>query len=642
MCGIVGILDLNQDPVSSRLIREMSEAFHHRGPDDRGYYIDENLALAHKRLSIIDLSAAAHQPMANEDATVILVYNGELYNFQELRTELTARGHRFHSQTDSEVIIHSYEEWGFDCLGRFNGMFAFAVWDRIKRRLFLARDRYGIKPLYYAFVKNKFVFASEAKAIIIHPEYIRGVDYQALCEYFTFQNIYSSRTLFEGVKILPPGHYMTIEEGKGTEGLRMRRYWDFDRLFTFSSEGMEEKDCVKKLQYLFEQAVTRQLMSDVPLGSYLSGGMDSGSIVAVACRNLPRLMTFTGGFDLTSVTGLEIVFDEREHAEFLSSTFLTEHYEMVIHAGDMAWILPRLVWHLEDLRVGMSYQNYYIARLASKFVKVVLSGAGGDELFAGYPWRYDRILDCADNGSFDRLYYEYWQRLVPEGEQSMFFTGSSRKNIGDHHPFDVYREVLSPVEGIEPGSMRREYNLSRALYFDARTFLHGLFIMEDRVSMASSLEARVPFLDNDLVDFTLSMPASMKLRMDDKASLGEEHLQDRANRPVLQSKNGKYILREAMKKLVPKQILDLKKQGFSAPDDSWYRGESMNYLKKILLDKRTLNRGFFEPAYIGKIVDEHTGGVKNHRLLIWSLLCFEWWNRIFMDGEKEEIRRPHA
>ncbi|MHC9540250.1 MAG: asparagine synthase (glutamine-hydrolyzing) [Vulcanimicrobiota bacterium] len=642
MCGIVGILDLNRDPVSSRFMKEMSEVLRHRGPDDQGYYIDENLAFAHRRLSIIDLSPAAHQPMSNEDATVILVYNGELYNFQELRTELTALGHRFHSQTDSEVVIHSYEEWGFECLHRFNGMFAFAIWDKIKRRLFIARDRYGIKPLYYAFVKNKFVFASEVKAITIHPEYIKGIDYQALCEYFTFQNIYSSRTLFEGVKMLSPGHYLSIDEERGAEGFYIRRYWDFDRLFTINQNIMEERDYVKKLQYLFEQAVVRQLMSDVPLGSYLSGGMDSGSIVAVACRNLPRLMTFTGGFDLTSVTGLEIVFDEREYAELLSATFLTEHYEMVIHAGDMAWILPRLIWHMEDLRVGMSYQNYYIARLASKFVKVVLSGAGGDELFAGYPWRYDKILDCKDNDSFDHLYYEYWQRLVPEDERTLFFTGSSQKSIGDHHPFDVYREIFSPVNSIKPEPSRREYNLNRALYFDARTFLHGLFIMEDRVSMANSLEARVPFLDNDLVDFTLSMPASLKLRMDNNASHGEQHLKDSVNGAVLQSKNGKYILREAMKKLTPQAILDLRKQGFSAPDDSWYRGESMNYMKKILFDPRTLNRGYFEPAYIRKTLDEHIGGIKNHRLLIWSLLCFEWWNRIFMDGEKEEIRRPYV
>ncbi|MGV8123582.1 MAG: asparagine synthase (glutamine-hydrolyzing) [Candidatus Xenobiia bacterium LiM19] len=634
MCGIVGILDLNQDPVSSKLIKEMSEVLHHRGPDDRGYYIDENLALAHRRLSIIDLSPAAHQPMSNEDATVILVFNGELYNFQELRTELTARGHRFHSQTDSEVIVHSYEEWGIESLNRFNGMFAFAIWDKAKRRLFVARDRYGIKPLYYGMVKNKFIFSSEIKAIILHPEYISGIDYKALEEYFTFQNIFSDRTLFDGIKIVPPGHFIVVEEGalKPT----MAQYWDFDRIFAEDTAAVDEKAYVRKLQFLFEQAVVRQLMSDVPLGSYLSGGMDSGSIVAVASKNLHRLMTFTGGFDLSSVTGLELVFDEREHAELLSNTFLTEHYEMILHAGDMAWVLPRLVWHIEDLRVGMCYQNYFIARLASKFVKVVLSGAGGDELFAGYPWRYDKVLTCETPESFNRSYYEYWQRLVPEQEKDSFFTAETRRSIGDYSSYDVFREILKPADAASHNMPQREYNLNRALYFDAKTFLHGLFVIEDKVSMANSLETRVPFLDNDLVDFTLSMPSRLKLRMD--SCTGNTAVEDACNGSVLQSSNGKHILREAMKKLTPLSILNLKKQGFSPPDGSWYRGESMNYIKKILLDKRTLSRGFFESRFISNVVDEHTGGMKNHRLLIWSLLCFEWWNRIFMDGGKDEIR----
>ncbi len=635
MCGIVGILDLNQDPVAARLIKEMSEVIRHRGPDDQGYFIDENLALAHRRLSIIDLSPAAHQPMANEDATIIMIYNGEIYNFQELRAELTARGHRFHSQTDSETVIHSYEEWGFECVQRFNGMFAFGLWDRPRRRLFLARDRYGIKPLYYAMVKNKFVFSSEIKPILIHPEYIRGIDFKALEEYFTFQNIFSDRTLFDGVKLLPAGHYMVVEEGAQTT--RVTKYWDFNRVFASDPIVMSEEAYVKKLRFLFEQAVVRQLMSDVPLGSYLSGGMDSGSIVAVASKSLPRLMTFTGGFDLSSVSGIELIFDEREHAELLSSTFLTEHYEMVLHAGDMAWALPRLIWHIEDLRMGMCYQNYFIARLAGKFVKVVLSGAGGDELFAGYPWRYEKVIDCKDASVFDSMYFEYWQRLVSEFEKKQFFTESTKDEIGDYSAFDAFREVLRPVDDMVREIPRRQYNLNRALYFDSKTFLHGILNIEDKVSMAHSLETRVPFLDNDLVDFTLSMPFHYKLRMDSCAEEKEKHVTDGCNSSILQSSNGKYILRKAMHDLTPEIILNLKKQGFSPPDGSWYRGESMNYIKKILLDGRALNRGYFEPLFIRKVVDEHTRGIRNHRLLIWSLLCFEWWNRIFMDGEKVDI-----
>ncbi|MDQ7824723.1 MAG: asparagine synthase (glutamine-hydrolyzing) [Candidatus Eremiobacteraeota bacterium] len=636
MCGIAGVLSLNKDPVSSALIKEMSGVITHRGPDDQGYYIDENLAFAHRRLSIIDLSPAAHQPMANEDATVVMVYNGEIYNYQELRTELTSRGHRFHSHTDSETVIHSYEEWGLEALKKFNGMFAFALWDKARRRIILARDRYGIKPLYYAFVKNKFVFSSEIKAILLHPEYAKDVDYQALKEYFTFQNVYSDRTLFGGIRLLPAGHYITLDEKGGAESFSMHSYWGYERLFAPNPLIMDEREYIEKLQFLFEQSVIRQLMSDVPLGSYLSGGMDSGSIVAVASKNLPRLMTFTGGYDLSSVSGIELVFDEREHAELLSSTFLTEHYEMVLHAGDMAWALPRLIWHIEDLRVGMCYQNYYIARLASKFVKVVLSGAGGDELFAGYPWRYEKILECESDDHFDRIYYEYWQRLIPEAEHDAFFTESARKRIGDYSSFDAYRQVLKGAGEAPGGGERREHNLNRALYFDAKTFLHGLFVIEDKVSMAHSLETRVPFLDNDLVDFALSMPSRHKLLM--TSSKGDEVVRDTGNEVILQSNKGKYILREAMRKLTPVSILNLKKQGFSPPDGSWYRGESMNYVRQILLDRRTLTRGFFEPSSIERIVDEHTRGLHNHRLIIWSLLSFEWWNRLFMDGDREDIK----
>jgi len=639
MCGIVGIFDLNHDPVSPGLIKTMADILRHRGPDDHGYYIDENLALAHRRLSIIDLSPAAHQPMSNEDATVIMTYNGEIYNYQELRTQLTSLGHRFHSQTDSETVIHSYEEWGIECVQRFNGMFAFALWDRKARRLICARDRYGIKPLYYAFVKNKFVFASEAKAILLHPGYIRGVDHKALSEYFLFQNVISDRTLFDGIRMLLPGHYLVVEEEKGAGGLAIHQYWDFDRIFAPNPIIMSEEDYQERLQALFEKAVVSQLMSDVPLGSYLSGGMDSGSIVAVASKNLPRLMTFTGGFDLSTVTGLELVFDEREHAELLSSAFLTEHYEMVLHAGDMAWVLPRLIWHIEDLRVGMCYQNYYIARLASKFVRVVLSGAGGDEIFAGYPWRYEKILGCSSLADFDDIYYHYWQRLVPEGEMKDFYTGDAGARIGDYSTFGIFREILRPSDRAFGSGENREYFLNRALFFDAKTFLHGLFVIEDKVSMAHSLQMRVPFLDNDLVDFALSMPARLKFRMEASGDDSRTILEGSGESPYIQSNNGKHILRKAMRKYTPEAILNLKKQGFSPPDGSWYRGGSMEYIKKTILSPRTLGRGYFEPAYIRKIVEEHTQGLRNHRLLIWSLLCFEWWNRLFMDAEKEDIMR---
>jgi asparagine synthase (glutamine-hydrolysing) len=594
MCGIAGIFDLRGRPVAAADLRAMNDAMIHRGPDDAGEWVEEAVGLANRRLAIIDLSRAGHQPMANEDGSLLLTYNGELYNFQELVPLLEARGHQFHSQTDTEVVLHAYEEWGPECLSRFNGMFAFAIWDRVRRRLFLARDRFGIKPLYYGEHAGRFFFGSEIKSLLRAGLPAR-VSPEALVEYFTFQNVLSDRTLFEGVRILPPGHTLTVTES----GRQLERYWD---LGSYPDEAASEDEWAERVRDVFEEVVTRQLISDVPVGSYLSGGMDSGSIAAVATRHLPRLMTFTGGFDLTSVTGLELVFDERADAELVSSHFRTEHYEMVMHAGDMAWSLPELIWHLEDLRVGMSYPNYYIAGLAAKFVKVSLAGTGGDELFAGYPWRYELVSGIDDESEFERVYYGYWARLVSDVDKPAFFTPEVWAQAQDWFPYDRFRAALEPARGLDP--------LSKALYFEAKTFLHGLLVVEDKVSMAHSLEVRVPFLDNELVALGERIPARLK-----------------------HGREGKQLLRKAMEPLLPAEIIEKRKQGFSPPDRSWYRGPTMDYIRELLLDPRSLDRGYFQPPYVKRVLEEHLEGRVNHRLLIWSLLCFEWWNRLFMDGD---------
>jgi asparagine synthase (glutamine-hydrolysing) len=593
MCGIAGILDLAGRPVAGGELQAMSDVIRHRGPDDAGRWIDGSVGLANRRLAIIDLSTAGHQPMANEDGSVVVVYNGEIYNFLELVPLLEARGHRFHSRTDTEVVVHAYEEWGLACVERLNGMFAFAVWDGRRRELVLVRDRFGIKPLYYALHGDRLLFGSEIKSILAagHP---RRVSPAALNEYFTFQNLLSDRTLFDGIRLLPAGHTLTA----GDNGVRVRRYWDLD---LESGDPAEEEDWAEQVRAAFERVVTRQLISDVTVGSYLSGGMDSGSIAAVASRNVPRLMTFTGGFDLSSVTGIELVFDERADAEALSRELKTEHYEMVMHAGDMAWVLPELIWHLEDLRVGMCYQNYYIARLASKFVKVVLAGTGGDELFAGYPWRYELVEDVHDRDEFDRLYYGYWARLVPDAEKGAFFADDVWAEVRAEEPFELYRDTMAPVASLDP--------VAKALYFEAKTFLHGLLLVEDRVSMAHSLEVRVPFLDDELVRLAARIPSRAK----------------HADR------EGKRVLREAMKPLLPRELVTKPKQGFSPPDQSWYRGPTMDYIREILLDERTLARGWFDAGSIRRVLAEHLEGRVNHRLLIWSLLSFEWWNRLFLD-----------
>jgi asparagine synthase (glutamine-hydrolysing) len=309
VCGFAGVCNLRGEPVADSLLRRMTDVIAHRGPDGEGHYTDGPVGLGHRRLAIIDLSEAGHQPMANETGDVILVYNGEIFNFQALRVQLEALGHRFHSRTDTEVVVHAYEEWGAACVRRFNGMFAFAVWDRVRRRLFLARDRYGVKPLYWYLRDGAFVFASEVKAILVHPRVSPTVSGPALREYFAFQNVFSDLTLFDGIRLLPPGSILTLEVAAGAEPM-IERYWDFPTPDE-SLERADPRELEERLLFLFQQAVTRQLVSDVPVGAYLSGGMDSGSIVAVAVRDVPRLTTFTGGFDLTSASGLELGFDER-------------------------------------------------------------------------------------------------------------------------------------------------------------------------------------------------------------------------------------------------------------------------------------------------------------------------------------------
>lgn len=644
MCGIAGLINISGERVAPERIEVMRDAISHRGPDDAGIMCEGAVGLANRRLSIIDLTPAGHQPMSASDGTVHIAYNGEVYNFQELRSELEKLGHKFLSRTDTEVVLHAYLEWGEDCVSRFDGMFAFCIWDSRSRRAFLARDRYGIKPLYYNYTPgSKFLFGSEIKAILAEGSLERSVDHKALREYFTFQNIYSDRTLFKGIRMLPAGCQMRLELDSGE--LSLTRYWDFQFSGSLSPRDVSIDECAGEVRRLFESAVTRQLVSDVPLGSFLSGGMDSGSIVAVASRHIERLMTFTGGFDLRNVEGLEAAFDERDAAESIASSFSTEHYEMVIHAGDMQWILPKLVWHLEDLRLGMCYQNYYMQRLASKFVKVVLSGAGGDEVFGGYPWRYDRLRSCGSDGEFVASYLDYWQRLVPQSEHEDFFRKETLGDSAGWEPDAVFRRVLEggeldgsygPEGTLAPrgGKVSAPYKAGRfldaAMYFELKTFLHGLLIIADKLSMANSIEARVPYLDNALVDYALTLPAEYKYAGADASPKIDENVSGKKQFYYTQSNAGKKVLREAMVPLLPPGILERNKQGFSPPEGSWYRGPTMTYVRETILGERSVCGEYFNGDYLKRVVEEHTAGVTNHRLLIWSLLSFEWWCRTWI------------
>ena len=661
MCGIVGAISLEAKSICVDYAKPMTDKISHRGPDDSGYLFfhtgsrhnndklsffqnltddkfkniddmlptiesnsikrelylhDYDLFLGHRRLAILDISYAGHQPMSDLSKNIWIVYNGEIYNFQEIRNELIKIGHKFKSHTDTEVIIYAYIEWGEKCIEKFNGMFSFCIYDNLKKRIILARDRYGIKPLYYHLTKNNtLIFASEIKSILEYKDYESKIDKEALLEYFTFQNIFTNKTFHKNIQILEAGHFLDIN--LKTKDIKNIKFWDFN----FKEENFkDEKECIEELDRLLNQAVKRQLIADVPIGSYLSGGLDSGSIVAIASKNIPWLNTFTVGFDLNSTNGIELGFDERAKSEYMSYKFKTEHYEMVLKSGDMERCLSNFAYHLEEPRVGQSYPNYYAAKLASKFSKVVLGGAGGDELFAGYPWRYYKAVNNINFDDYIGKYYGFWKRLLPNKDLKDLFRPIAKdvENVWT-------RDIFSNIFINKATKQTPEEYINNSLYFEAKTFLHGLLVVEDKLSMAHSLETRVPFLDNDLVDFVQKIPVKFKLKNlksvinVDENSIGK----------LQKTNDGKIILRKAMKKYIPSEINDATKQGFSSPDESWFRGDSIDFVRMKLLNKDAKIYSYFDKKTVKRLLGEHLNGRQNRRLFIWSLLNFEEWNKIY-------------
>jgi asparagine synthase (glutamine-hydrolysing) len=628
MCGIAGVFNLDGSSFSIQHLKKMTDAIAHRGPDAEDYYIEGNIAFGHRRLSILDTSSKGNQPMTSKCGNWVIIFNGCVYNFLELRQELRTKGHAFHSNTDTEVIVEGLSAYGIRFFERLDGMFAVGAWSKNEQTLYLSRDRYGIKPLYYWFNYKTIVFASEIKAILQHPAYKIGVDLGALNEYFTFQNLFTYRTLFKEVCMLPPAN--TIKINSATSEIIHNSWWDYD--FTKTDASITFEDAVEETERLFKAAVARQMISDVPVGSYLSGGMDSGSITAVASTHVERLATFTCGFDMSEVTGVEANYDERRDAELMANYFKTEHYEQVLNAGDIKWSLPKVVYHLEDLRVGMSYPNYYISRLASKFVKVCLQGTGGDELFGGYPWRYYRIFKSVSQKDFFEQYYGFWQRLVPDQDRSKLFTNSVISQVDFQEPRRIFERVFTFNSKLNYDSPQEHINNS--LYFEIKTFLPGLLLVGDKLSMAHGLEERFPFLDNNLVNFAQTIPVKHKLGNFENFTKLNENIFGNKKKAYQEFDDGKSVLRKAMSDFIPEKIRNRKKQGFSAPDESWYRGENATYIKELLLGSKTVSADYINPDYIKKIVDEHMNQRINHRLLIWSFMNFEWWCRIFLYGSK--------
>jgi len=612
MCGFVGYIDSRGVREAAPLIA-MNDSLSHRGPDGSGTFAERNVALGHRRLSILDLRDEANQPMfGGTENRFAIAFNGEVYNFRELRRDLEARGEVFATTGDTEVVLRSLMLDGPEAIARFNGMFALAFYDRHTKRLLLARDRFGVKPLYVVQQGPVTAFASEAKAFRHHPDLRMKLDEDGLAEYLTFMNFISGATLFKGVRLFPAGHWVEIDTTVPPEPLRPVQFWDYR--FTGNREDFDGDALADEIHASFTQAVQRQLVSDVGVSSYLSGGVDSGSITAVSAASVDALRTFTAHFDYQGATDRELAFDERAAAQLMADSFGTSHFETRIGPEDFERVFSDLCRALDEPRVGQSYPNYIVSELARSHEKVVLSGAGGDELFAGYPWRYYQGFPAEDFQGYIDGYYAYWRRLAK--------TDAELESLIGPNDFDgrAVMESVFPAEA-KVATAAPEL-LNWALYFEAKTFLEGLLLVEDKVAMAHGLETRVPFLDNDLVDLAQTVPIQAKL-----AGIGGEL--ERRLREVkgleVESRSrrmdGKAILRHMMSRLVPDEITNRAKQGFSAPDGSWWAGRSYGFVEERLLGKSRRLHDVIDPKEIRAVLEGHRDGTRmDGRHKIWAFL----------------------
>jgi len=636
VCGIAGFVDsplvLSPFPQERNrsLVHQMCEVIRHRGPDDEGLLVDDGVALGMRRLSIIDLSNG-HQPIHNEDGTVWIVFNGEIYNFGELRGELEAAGHRFYTATDTEVIVHAYEEWGRAAVIRLRGMFGLAIWDRRTRTLLVARDRIGIKPLYYAEAGGRLYFGSEMKSLLCAPDVGRDLSIDALDHYLSFLYTPRDASIFESVKKLPPGHLLTWTAGR----LRIEPYW---RPSVEEVSDVSETEAADGLRQVLGDAVRSHLVSDVPLGAFLSGGVDSSLVVGLMaeCSGAP-VKTFSIGFD-------EPAFDELEHARRVARHFGTEHHELVVRPDAMA-ILDAVVAHFDEPFADSSaIPTWYVSEMARRHVTVVLSGDGGDELFGGY----DRYLPDGRVVAFDRYSPAVVRRMagmtarrMPHGARGKnFLRHVARDDRGryidairlfsaDEKPDLLTADASSRRTGTDPEQrLARHFErygqlpwASQMMRVDMETYLpEDVLTKVDRMSMAHSIESRVPLLDNLVIEFASRLPSAMKI------------------------KNGrrKHILKEVAATLLPRDLLDRRKQGFGIPLDVWFRGNIRELFTDTLLSSTALGRGYFQPAFVRRLVDEHTSGKRDHSLRLWQLVVFERWHQQYVDppGKKFPFSLP--
>ena len=624
MCGIAGRFNFTpHHPVDRARLKAMTDVVSHRGPDAAGFYYDNGIGLGHRRLSIIDL-ATGDQPVGNEDGSIQVVFNGEIYNFADVRQVLLARGHRFRTHSDTEVIVHGYEEWGERCVDHFRGMFAFAVYDARARRLLLARDRLGVKPLYYAEVPGGLVFGSEIKSLLEDPEVPRDWRPDALDEYLTLLYVPAPGTIYKDIHKLPPAHVLVAENGR----IRTSRYWDLE--FTGDGDPAREREYLEELDHLLREAVGLRLISDVPLGAFLSGGIDSSTVVAymVQASDRPPL-TIAVGFDQQG-------YDEVEHAASVARHLGCEFHALTANPR-VEELLPRLAWHFDEPFADSSaVPTYYVSKAARELVTVALSGDGGDELWAGYArhkvehWEH-RVRGALGSATRAAAWLGQALPLSVKGARSLrhlardpdqayalkhaygmfepdakgrLYSGDFLRRVNGHDPFATLRDAYHQCSSDDP--------LDRSMYVDAHTYMiDDVLTKVDRMSMAVSLEAREPLLDHKLLEFAARVPPSLKLK----------------------DGQSKYLLRKLLETRVPRSILERRKAGFAAPIGEWLRGPLAPMASELLLDGRLKDRGLFDAREVSRLWTEHQSARDDHRHRLWQLIMLELWFREFIDKQ---------
>jgi len=626
MCGIAGFIEspwarspLN--PQAARaLAHQMCDVIRHRGPDDEGMLVEPGVALGMRRLSIIDI-ATGHQPIHNEDGRISVVFNGEIYNFRELRQSLQAMGHRFSTATDTEVIVHAYEQWGEESFTRLRGMFALALLDRRDGRVLIARDRVGIKPLHYALAGGRLYFGSEIKSLLCAPDLPRDLNIGALDHYLSFLYAPRDESFFARIRKLPPGHLLTWRNGR----ISVRPYWEPPACETFNGS---ERDAVDELQQVLTDAVRAHLVSDVPLGAFLSGGVDSSLVVALmATAQGARVKTFSIGFDQPE-------YDERAYARRVAQAFGTDHHEDVVRPDGVA-VLEQIVTHFDEPFGDTSaLPTWYVSQLAAREVTVVLSGDGGDEMFGGY----SRYIPDARVTAVDRCTPAALRRMagavgarLPSGARGKRFLRHLARDARGRYLDAIGFFTADDKAGLLAADVRRqltggdpEHRLirhfdrytqlswpSQMMRFDVETYLpEDILTKVDRMSMAHSIEARVPLLDNAVIDFASSLPAALKIR----------------------DGRRKHVLKEVAARFLPGELIDRRKQGFGVPLDAWFRGTLRELFADTLLSARSLQRGYFQPAFVRGLIHEHVSARRDHTFRLWQLVVFERWLQHYVDG----------